>query len=240
MNLIETREKFRNISGRYDLVNKDLSDNGADYFINEGSKWLDRKTETTKSWGSYPIIRPIDSWYVQFQFARSVKEVWMTTLNGRFQLEKKSIQDLLSTYLNTAPSQWISGTPTYYAPALTRLIPEVKTPADIASLSAFIGVINPASNEYNAILLNSPIDSQALFEVVGLFYSKVLILDTDENFWSQVHSLLLIQAAILQTYIISGNRSMMTTYINNLDDQLKDLDMDLVDQLISEVDQMAG
>lgn len=240
MNLIQVREQFRNISGRYDLVNADLSDNGADFFINEGSKWLDKKTETTKSWGTYPIIKPAGTWYIGFPFARAVKEVWMTTDEGRVQLEKKRLQDLFAAYFTSLPSEWVNGTPLYWSPALTRLIPEIKTPVEIASLDDYIGIITPISHEYNAVLLNVPVDRETLFEITGLFYSQFLIEDEDENFWSQVHPLLLVQASILQTYIVTGNRPMMKTYSETLIDQLRDLGMDLVEQVIAEVDQMEG
>ena len=52
MNLLQIRTKFRDISGRFDLVNSDYSDNGADFYINEGRKFLDRLGEVQKSWAS--------------------------------------------------------------------------------------------------------------------------------------------------------------------------------------------
>jgi len=52
MNLLQLRTKFRSLSGRFDLVNADFTDNGADFFINEGRKYLDRLDETQKSWAS--------------------------------------------------------------------------------------------------------------------------------------------------------------------------------------------
>ncbi len=240
MNLKEIRTNFRNISGRYDLVKDDLSDNGANFYINEGSKWLDRKVETSKSWGTYPIIKPVGTWYIRFPFARAVKEVWFTTSEGKAQLEKTRLQDLMAQFYTSLPSVWSNGTPEYYAPTITRLIPEILTPATLALLDDYIGVISPISHDYNTVVISKPIDREALFEVTGLFYSKFLELDIDENFWSQVHPLLLIQASILQTYITSGNRPMMKTYGENVIDQLKDIGMDLVEQAIAEIDEMEG
>lgn len=42
MDLSEVRAKFIQLSGRDDLVNADTTDNGANYFINAGQKFLDR------------------------------------------------------------------------------------------------------------------------------------------------------------------------------------------------------
>lgn len=238
MNLKQIREQFRNISGRHDLVNDDLSDNGSDFFINEGSKWLDRKVETTKSWGTYPVIKPPGTWYVRYPFARAIKEVWITTVEGKLQMEKKRLQDMMAGYFTKVPAEWTSGTPTYYAPTVTRTVPDPLTPAQIASMDDYVGIVSPISHDYNTVIFSCPTDQEALFEIIGLFYSKLLTEDTDENFWSQVHPLTLIQAAVLQTYIVSGNRPMMKGYTENLLDQLKDIGMDLVEQAIAEIDQI--
>lgn len=240
MNLGEIRKQFVSVSGRYDLVNQDGSDKGANFLINEASKWLDRKIETTKSWGTYPVIKPINTWYVRFPFARAVKEVWMTTTEGRVQLIKSTLQDLFADYLTGIPAEWEAGTPEYWSPAITRMIPEIKTPAEIADLDDYIGVITPISHEYNTVLFNCMVDIETLFEIVGLFYSRFFEVDSDENFWSQVHPLLLIQAAIRQTHVLTSNRPMTKSYNESLAEQLKDIDMDLVEQGIAEVDQMEG
>jgi len=51
MNLLQIRQKLRIESGRFDLVNSDGSDSGADFFINEGSRYLDRLETIGKSVG---------------------------------------------------------------------------------------------------------------------------------------------------------------------------------------------
>lgn len=67
MNLIEIRELFRNTSGRYDLVNDDFSDNGADLFINDAIKWLDSKIDKsdlhreTDLWSSPALVNDTDT-----------------------------------------------------------------------------------------------------------------------------------------------------------------------------------
>jgi len=43
VDLSEVRAKFIELSGRDDLVNANDSDNGANYFINAGQKFLDRR-----------------------------------------------------------------------------------------------------------------------------------------------------------------------------------------------------
>lgn len=240
MNLVEIRQKFRELSGRYDLVNDDFSDNGANFFINEGSKWLDRTVETTKSWASFMAVINAGDWNVQFQQARAIKEVWISTIEGKWQLEKIRLQDMLASFFTQNPAEWTNGTPTYYSPILTRTIPETLTPADIAAFSAFIGLITSSGYDYNAIILSAPVDQDTLVEVVGLFYSQVMADDTDTNFWSTVHPLLLVQAALRQIYTINGNKPLLDLLERGIGADLKELGYDLVEQIIAEVDQMEG
>lgn len=238
MNLKDIREKFRDISGRYDLVNDDLSDNGANFFINEGSRWLDRTVETTKSWASFMHILTAGEWYLRFPQARAIKEVWVATDEGRWQLEKKRLQDLIAGYYAEIPANIVNGTPLYFSPAVTRYIPESISPATLTTFEAFLGIIQPATHDHNAIILSCPVDRDTLVQITGLFYSVALTADTDVNYWSEIHPLLLVQAAIRQTHIASGNKPLLDLLDRSLDGELTRIGMDLVEQIIAEVDEM--
>lgn len=240
MNLLQIRTKFRDLSGRYDLVNDDFSDNGSDFFINEGGKWLDRTIETQKSWASFMAILNAGAWYVQFPNARAIKEVWITTTEGKWQLEKKRLQDMMAAFFTQVPADWTNGTPEYYSPAITRYIPEDVTPATLATFAAFVGIITPATHDFNAIILSAPVDQNTLVEIIGLFYSILLTADDDENYWSTVHPLLLIQAAIRQTYIVGGNKPLLDILNQGIVDDLGRIDKDLTEQMIAEIDEMEG
>lgn len=240
MNLLEIRKKFRDISGRYDLVNDDFSDNGADFFINEGSRYLDRLIETQKSPASYMAIVQPNSWYLEFPHARAVKEVWLTTSEGRIQLEKIRLQDMIRAYFSALPSNWEAGIPLYYSPLISRYIPETLTSETLATFASYVGVISSNGKEYNSIMFSKPLSEQALIEVIGLFYNQQLINDTDENFWSTTHPMLLIQAAVRQTYVTSGNSAMLKIMEANIISEAAKIEMDTVEQDIAEIDQMEG
>ena len=47
------RKKFCELSGRYDLINADLTDNGADFYINAGQSHLDRMQNTGQMKAKY-------------------------------------------------------------------------------------------------------------------------------------------------------------------------------------------
>lgn len=248
MNLSEVRTKFRELSGRYDLTNAQ-----ADFFINEAVKRLDKAIETTKSWASYKEVITTGTWYVQFPNCRSVKEVWLTTIDGRWQLTKKRLQDLSATYYASVPAEWVNGTPLYYAPGITRNVPEetgvtattapppaTPAPTTAPPFDSYVGVISPTGPEYNAVLLSCPVELQTLVEVIGFFYSSELVGDGDENYWSKVNPLLLVNMTIRLTCIPSGNRALMTSLDVGIGEELTNLDKDLVEQLIAESDEMEG
>lgn len=238
MNLVQIREKFREISGRYDLVNDDFSDNGADFYITEASKWLDRSIETTKSWGTFLTSVAAGAWYVKVPLSRAIKEVWITTIEGKWQLEKKRLQDLISAFYTEVPAQWTNGTPKFYSPTISRYIPEDMSAATLATFATSVGVIDQPHMEYDALIMSAPVDQSAVIEVHGLFYSFPLTSDDDENYWSTNHPLLLIQAAVRHTFIASGNKPMLDIYNQSIGSDLGIIDKDLVEQIIAEVDEM--
>jgi len=241
MDLLGIRTKFRSLSGRFDLVNADFSDNGADFFINEGRKFLDRLDETQKSWATVYRLVAIGFSSVSFPYCRAIKEVWAASITqGRWQLTKKSLQDMMEGYLTGLPSSRNQGTPLYYSPCITRHVPEDVEMDDFEAFMGFVEVPMGDAHEYNTIILNVPADVQLMLTVNGLFYSHYLEEDTDKNYWSEVHPMLLIMAASRQAEIVNRNTQGVNDWTNAIAVDMKQIGMDLVEELIAEVDQMEG
>jgi hypothetical protein len=223
------------------LVNVDGSDAGMDFYINEGRKFLDRLDETQKSWGSYFTLADIGDFIIKFPYCRAIKEVWIATVSdGRWQLTKKSLQDLTEGYLTGLIASRTNGTPLYYAPGITRYIPENVPIADMGDLNDFVEVPSDNAYEYNCILLNVPTDKQLMVDVRGLFYSAELVNDPDKNYWSEAHPMLLYMATMRQMEIVQRNPSGVTSWTNSILTELQQLGKDLVDEIVSEVSQMEG
>ena len=241
MNLLQIRTKFRELSGRHDLVNADFSDNGADFFINEGRKFLDRMHENQKSWGTFFKILEAGKFSVSFPYCRAIKEVYVASISeGRWQLDKMDLQDMINGYLTGLPSSRTEGMPLYYSPCITRYIPEDATVEDIESFIGYVEI--PAGNayEYNAILLNVPTDVQLTVIVNGLFYSHELVNDTDTNYWSSAHPMLLYMASMRQIEITNRNSQGVKDWEASIATDTQSIGMDLVEELIAGVDQMEG
>lgn len=240
MNLIQVRTKFRSLSGRFDLVNEDFTDNGADFFINEGRKYLDRLDETQKSWASCFRFLEVGKFSVSFPYCRAIKEVWAATTESRWQLEKKSLQDLTTGYLSGMPSSRSTGSPLYYAPCIVRYIPEDAEAGDIEAFAGFTDVEAGSYHEYNSVLVSVPASQRIMLDIRGLFYSMELNEDEDKNYWSEVHPLLLYMAAMRQVEVVNRNSQGVKDWTSSIKDEMGQLGMDLVEELIAEVNQMEG
>lgn len=240
MNLLQIRTKFRELSGRFDLVSDIFADTGADFFINEGRKYLDRLDETQKSWGQYFRLLPIGGWNTIIPYCRAIKEVWVATSVVRWQLEKKRLQDLLSEYLTGLPSSRSLGSPSYYSPCISRYIPENATVITLEAFTGFVEIPSGNAGHYNAILLDVPTSEQLMVDIRGLFYSMELVNNTDKNYWSEVHPMLLIMAAMRATEIVNRNTQGVNDWSNAISADIVPIGYDLVEELIAETNEMGG
>jgi len=240
MNLLQLRAKLRELSGRFDLVNDDFSDNGADFYIYEGQKHLDRMNETQKSWASCFRFIGIGKFAVQFPYCRAVKEVWAASTSARWQLEKKNLQDLITGYLTGLPSGRNTGTPLYYSPGITRYIPENASVEDFESFVGWVDIPAGNAHEYNTVIVNVPAEEKLSIEVKGLFYTAQMVNDEDENHWSVAHPMLLIMATQRMMEVTNRNTQGVNDWDNSIREYNNGLGMDLVEELISETNQMEG
>ena len=240
MNFLQVRLKFRELSGRFDLVTDTGVDTGAGFFINEGRKFLDRLDENQKSWATCYRFLNIGSYAVQFPYCRAVKEVWAATTSTKWRMEKKNIQDLIEGYMLDIPSQRNTGNPLYYSPCITRHIPE-NIPAN--QFESFLGWVDiPAGNaqEYNSILVSVPASEKLTIMVNGLFYSAELVNDTDENYWSVAHPLLLYMAAMRQIEVTNRNTQGVKDWEASITTDARSIGFDLVEELSAESSEMEG
>lgn len=240
MNLLELRTKFISLSGRNDLANGD-ADNGADYYLNSGQRFLDRRYRFPKDTGIYPAVIPAGGWYVTVPYCRAIKEVWVADRESRRQLEKKEVKEYLTIF--NAPFESLTrGATLYYAPAVLRSIPEADR-ATAATTNAVLGYMPTLVGrhyEYNGVLLGPPTDIQLHVEIWGLFYSPSLVNNIDESYWSVVHPEVLIRAALYQLEIDYRNTQGANDWLNALELHTAGIDMDTVEEEIAGSDQMEG
>jgi hypothetical protein len=74
----------------------------------------------------------------------------------------------------------------------------------------------------------------------GLFYSAELVNDTDENYWSVAHPMLLYMAAMRQVEVVNRNTQGVRDWENSIMADVKTLGFDLVEEHIAEASEMEG
>lgn len=238
MNLLQIRTKFIELSGRYDLVvdTTDYVDNGANFYITAGQEFLDRRSNVwkKKSWIFESIAAGV--WYVKFQRCRVMESVFVNSATGRSKLVKK---DLLWLYeeFSEPITDASNSTPLYFAPAILRT--EDSTDKDV--LGSFFNYIVASDDPYRGMVILPPPDEAVVVSILGQFYSAELSDDTDENFWSIMHSSLLILASLYQLEVL-GHRNTQGSkdYLEAIDIALIDIDKDIAGEESNDVDQLDG
>lgn len=244
MNLLEIRKQFIRVSGRYDLVvdTTDWVDNGANFYINSGQLYLDQKVETKLSESVFYKKLVAYSVGCCFPDCRAVREVWIQdyTNSCRYQLDKYSRQEVREYYLieySDVPSQTVYG---YYLPTL-RTYPDNLT---IDKIESYIGWMDSQPSRgtgvYNGIIIVPPTDHEIVVEVIGLFSTPDMSEDTDETYWAKKFPALLIWSALRQLEITYRNTEGAKDWENAITQQLAEIDKDMVEEDITDINQMEG
>ena len=243
MNLSEIRTQFRTLSGRFDLVNSDGTDNGADFFINAGQRYLDRTEYHQKSSAINHIKLASGMWAVGIPLCRAIKEVWWLdpTDGSRTRLTKQDWNDLRAAYGKVYPAV-DSGNPLYYTPLITRSAPSIDkiNAGDMDALAGSVETLNTNNQAYNGIAVVPPPDQDIYLEIVGYFYSNPLESDTDESYWSQVHPNVLIMGALREVEVFNRNSQGINDWETAIQLEVGGIAKDFVEEMISDVDQMEG
>lgn len=205
-NLIYIRELFVKRSGRAELVSDfsagNYGDNGADFFINGGQKWLDLTHGQHKSIRRHVVNVAVGSWYVAVQYLRAVKKLRGIDSDGDEMLfEQAPLFNLLNGLDVTD-----SGTPQYWASNIIGVSPSLEgdTLSGLDGTSDLVSVTNDLY-EKSGILLDKPTDSAFTLQVYGRFWSPTMVDDEDKSYWTVNHPNLLIIAALRELEIFYNN-----------------------------------
>lgn len=245
MSLKDVRDKFVEITGRADFVGEG-SIVGADFYINEGQKMLDRLLDGGKSGARYFVDLETTQILVLLPTCRVIKKVFIADSESRIELTKVDRHELMN-YFNEPKENLDSGKPAYYAPVWARPFPGTVITSDYSQEWLLDSIIDSGHENYNAILVYPPSDTDTYtLEVWGLFYSDELVNDEDRTWWTEVHPLLLIKAAAYQIELTYRNTEGAKDWMGIPDmpgtilGDIKSLNMDIVEEEIEEIRGMEG
>lgn len=236
MNLSEIRTKFIQQSGRYDLANSDGSDNGADFYINAGQKYLDRIVERHDDVArAFMLVEP-GQYLATFSNCRAIYDVAMY-VDGNFTwLTEKDIYELRRIY--SKPFSLVSqGTPNYYSPAHIR--PSSYDPERMDGIAEYIDIPSTWKSINSVILMPTP-DKQYHVEVWGKFYSQPLVADSDSSLWSENFGYILIMAAQRTLEMFYRNSQGVNDWTAAIQSEVLGIEKDYIEELHHDDNQMEG
>lgn len=228
MNLRQIRDEFVRRSGRYDLITEDGNDAGANFFIQSGSRFLDRRANlnsvrkgaTVELCGKDGKLHVADCWLVhkvEYQYGHGWYPLCKSHHAGGF------VRLVLS-----------AGVPAFYMEKTERYIPDPKT------MTAFATDVPASAFDqqdlacHHVMLEVFPHPSKAIpIRVTGCFYSEPLLDDSSSNVWSERYPDTLIKAALYQLEIFYRNTE-------GAQDWLSSIQLDLTDaeqlEVLAEID----
>lgn len=244
----DIRKKFVELSGRYDLVNPDWSDNGADFFFEAGQKFLDMMQDTKKMQAKNIQQIAAGTTIVKITGLRSIIEVRAgNTTDGLYKLDRATLAQL-KDYYEKQLSSVDQGPPLYFAPASFR--PFVDTTLAITWASFYDStdlVLGDTHYTYEGIIIMPPPDDTYYVSIYGLFYSPTLTATISagtwtqtKSYWSEVHPALLIQAALYQLEVFYRNTEGAKDWRAAIGETITQMDMDAAHGESIDISQMQG
>jgi len=230
MDLLGIRQQFIKFSGRYDLATTGIedfdTDAGANFFINAGMRFLDRRFYHAKTVGRRFDQVAANTWYLTFQNCRSVKEIWCNSDEERWQLRRYDYDTIRNSYPDLV-SATNTGEPKFYCPVWIRSIDAT----DIAALGAFFNYVKTDDDgTYNGILWMPPTDDSYVIETIGHFNFVDLSDNDDENYWTTVAPATLIKAALYQLEVSYRNTEGAKDWLAAITLEGQGMEFDAVEQ----------
>ena len=215
MNLGELRDQFVELSGRYDLVNEDGTDNGADFFISRGQAYLDRRFEAGAGTQLKDITLSAGDWTKTTSNLRRAEELWVQNDDGVWvPLRRVSFNQLA-----------------WWFPKLNQT--EKGFPTTFTSRTPY------GAKEPKLYILPPPEVSRDA-KLSGVFKAAALSSATDTNFWSDLYPDILIMAAQREIEVFHRNSQGIQDWEQVIQLEMKAIEEDYVASQTYHINQMEG
>lgn len=237
--LLDVRTQFIKKSGRYDLVTDTTSyaDNGADYYIQAGQKWLEKHVEFNGQTGKVFRKLATGKYALTFRDMRVIEQVYAADSTERGPLERIDYADLLELYPKAFPLE-TQGEPKYWCPICVRSV-NMDNDDQREGIMDYMDVIEN-SDSYNAIVIMPPADSNYHIEIKGKFASKKLTADEDSNWWSANEEFVLMLSALRALEVTYRNTQGVNDWTNAIMSELFGIEKDHVEDNTYHINQLEG
>lgn len=238
MSLADVRAIFRTASGRFDLVDNSNGDTGSDKLINAGQRWLDTLQYSPKSFSWNLVTLSMGNSVVEIPLARAIKNVFVDVDSSRVELKKVKLKDILDTYPSLTTDG--RGTPIYFSSEVVGLggSQEDFLSTDVSGFSDSGSILFGDHYSKMGITVAPVPDKDYKLRVLGLFFSRILVDDVDESFWTRNFPELLAWAACYQLEVLYRNTEGAKDWLGAINTQLRGVDFDQVEDSLVDDPQM--
>ena len=237
MTLSEVRDLFIEISGRNDLVQAGTAV-GADFFLNEGCKELDRRLFGGKGEAAYIVDIDVGQIVIPIPNCRIIRRVWVYTSSVKSMMEKAEDLDEMRNYYDEPSSSKSVETPYVYFPISARPYPNVLVASEFNQTWALEDLMEDGHENFNAILISPPPDTVYTVRVEGAFHSDELVNDGDYNFWTVKEPLAVVHAAMFKLEQTYRNMEGAREWAAAIETIITPMNMDLVEE--EDINEMEG
>lgn len=242
MDLQEIRLAFRKDSGRYDLVNEDGSDNGADRYLNAGQRYLDTLVDAPNAVAiNFQDIMEGQR-FTSLSDCRILHEIYVNDTTSKTKL---IIHRDIKEYIATFPSHHSEmgyGRPSNILYTNLRISPDANT-SPVTNYGGYIKwmdvAVNPSGNS-NGLIWNPASDGYYTLEVHGKFFTPTLINSTDTTYWTDVYPSVLIWSAMRQIEVGYRNTQGVNDWTAAIKSELFGLEADQIEHTFYGMDQLEG
>ncbi len=240
MVLSEVRNLFIELSGRNDLLQEGTAV-GADFFINEGCKELDRRLFGGKNEGSYLVDLEVGQIVVPIPNCRIVRGVTVYNTSEKIKLEKAESLQEMKDYYDEPKANKTAETPYVYYPISARPYPNTLVASNYNQTWALEDIMEDGHEDFSAILISPPPDlATYTIRIDGVFHSDELQNDGDFNFWTIKEPLAVVHAALMKLEQTYRNMEGAKEWADAVDTVLTPMNMDIVEEEIEELTEMEG
>lgn len=237
MQLSEIRDKFIELSGRYDMQGNAKSH----FFINAGVRLLDRMSRFAHTEAISLRQLSVGTSYIVLDDCQMVSHVdFIQGGLSRYELDLIDHRSFLELYPQSASNMPL-GNPLYCALSTMRHSPDLldmsaegfEVPADFAIV---------AGDYYGrtALHIGPAVQTAGWLRIEGSFYSRDMSADTDKSYWSVRFPDLMLKAALYQLEVAYRNTEGARDWMAAIVLELDNLDKDALEQHIQYVNQMEG
>jgi hypothetical protein len=225
MNLLEIRKKFVEHSGRYDLVvdTIDYVDDGANFFINSGLRFLEDRTNISKNESILEIGLDKGQTLIKVKGLRVVRKVWIMDPNKVDNWDGISLRRMHQADFDE-----------YYGENNDEGLPASYKIHRLRSN----GVDEEVATHRSIVIGPKPDTEYTLF-IRGLVYGESFTDDGEANFWSIEYPHTLIQAALYSLERFYRNTQGMNDHLQAIEEDLRGIDHEEVAEQASYRSNMA-